>query len=288
MFELVKTTTEDGLYLHGLYKKGEKNNYAVLHIHGFEGDFYTNNFISVETNALKENGYSFLSVQTRGTGGESEFYTVDGESKICGSHYELLKEAYMDIDAWIEFLVENGHHKIVLQGHSLGAVKAVRYLAEGKHTKYVKKLILLSPFDMHALAEIATDGKYKEYIMMAKDKIEHNKGDELIPEDYVNMTMSYQTFASWLTMDHFGKMFNFADEDNNFMLLNKIDIPVKAIVGEKDDLFHPIDPSNPQEAMDTLKLNIHDFEYKIIPDADHGFKDKEHDLAHEVLVFLDK
>ncbi len=288
MFELVKTTTEDGLYLHGFFKKGEKNNYAVLHIHGFEGDFFSNDFIPVETNALKENGYSFLSVQTRGTGAEYEVIDVNGESKMYGSHYELLKEAYKDIDAWIEFLVENGHHDIVLQGHSLGAVKAVRYLAEGNKTQYVKKLILLSPFDMHSLAEIITDGKYKEYLNIAKEKIEEKKGEELIPESYVNMRMSYQTFASWLTMDHFGKMFHFSDEDNSFMLLNKIEIPVKGIVGDKDEFFHPMNPGNPEEAMGIMKLNIKDFEYKIIPGADHVFTDKEHDLAHEVLTFLDQ
>ncbi len=287
VFELVKTSTEDGLYLHGFFKKGEKNNYAVLHVHGFEGDFFSNSFITVVTNALKENGHSFLSVQTRGTGQEYEIQTTEGESKTYGSHYELLKEAHMDIDAWIEFLVENGHHNIVLQGHSLGAIKAVRYLAEGKHTKYVKKLILLSPFDVHALVEVITDGKYKEYIRMAKQKIEQGKGQEIIPESYINMRMSYQTYASWLTMDHFGKMFHFADEENSFMLLNKMDIPVKAIVGSEDELFHPINPGDPEEAMGTMKLNIPNFSYKIIEDGDHVFNGKEHDLAHEVLVFLD-
>jgi len=288
VFELVKTTTEDGLYLHGMFKKGDKNKLAVLHIHGYEGDFFSNSFITVETNALKENDYSFLSVQTRGTGQEFELQTTQGETKTYGSHYELLKESYLDIDGWVEFLVENGHHNIVLQGHSLGAVKAVRYLAEGKHTNYIKKLIILSPIDVHALAEVVTEGKYKEYLHTAKQKIEEGRGREIIPESYVNMIMSYQTFASWLTMDHFGKMFNFADEDNSFMLLNKLDIPVKAVVGDKDNLFNPINPLNPQEALDILKLNIPDFRYKIIEGADHNFNGKEHELSHEVLTFLEE
>lgn len=287
IFDLVKTVTEDGLYLHGLFKKGEKENYAILHIHGFEGDFFTNQFLTVEANALLENGHSFLSVQTRGTGSEFEFQTSDDVTKVVGAHYELLKEAYMDIDAWVAYLVENGFHNIVLQGHSLGSIKAARYLAEGAHTKYIKKLLLLSPFDAHALVEIATDGKYKEYLNMAKKKIEKGEGEEMIPESFINMKMSYQTFASWLTMDHFGKIFNYADEDNNFMLLNKMDIPVKTIVGRDDEFFHPINPADPQEAIDIMKLNIKDFEYKIIDDTGHGFENKEHDLAHEVLTFLE-
>ena len=138
------------------------------------------------------------------------------------------------------------------------------------------------------MAEIITDGKYKEYLRLAKEKIDQKRGTEMIPESYINMSMSYQTFASWLTLDHFGKMFHFADEDNNFMLLNKIDVPVKAVVGDKDEFFHPIDPGNPEEAMSILKLNIKDFEYTIIEGADHVYTDKEHDLTHEVINFLEK
>jgi hypothetical protein len=36
-----------------------------------------------------------------------------------------------------------------------------------------------------------------------------------------------------------------------------------------------------------MKLNIKDFEYKISDDTGHGFEGKEHDLAHEVLTFLE-
>jgi len=287
IFDLVKTNTEDNLYLHGLFKKGEKKNYAILHIHGFEGDFFSNQFLTVEANGLLENGHSFLSVQTRGTGGETDIRTTSGESKIVGSYLEQMKEAYMDIDAWVEYLVENGFHNIVLQGHSLGTVKAVRYLAEGAHTKYIKKLILLAPFDAHALVEVTSDGKYREYLAEAKKKIEKGEGEDLMPDSYIDMRMSYQTFASMLTMDHFGKVFNFADPDNNFMLLNKIDIPVKAVVGRDDVFFNPIDPTDPQAAIDIMKLNIQDFEYTIIDGAGHVFENKEHDLAHEIISFLE-
>jgi len=288
IFDLVKTNTEDNLFLHGLFKRGnDKEKYAVLHIHGFEGDFFSDQFLTVEANGLLENGHSFLSAQTRGTGSEFEFTTTAGEIKEIGCSYELMKDAYKDIDAWVEYLVENGFHNIVLQGHSLGTVKVIRYLAEGNHTKYIKKVVLLSPIDIHALIEIASDGKYKEYLSQAKKKIDKGEGREIMPESFINMRVSYQTFASWLTMDHFGKMFNFADEDNNFMLLNKIDIPVKAIVGSDDNLFHPMNPTNTQEAIDIMKLNIQDFKYMIIEGAGHIFTSKEHDLAHEIISFLE-
>ena len=263
MFELVETTTKDGLYLHGLLKKGEKSKYAVLYIHGFEEDFYSSNYIPVIADALKDNSHTFLSVETRGSGSETEIRTTDEASRMLGSHFEILKEAYMDIDAWIEFLVEKGYHNIILLGHSLGCSKIVRYFAEGSHTKYVQKLVLMAPVDFHALTEVVTDGKYKDFIHVAKQKRQQGKGIELVPNAYSDLRISYQTFESILTLDHFGKMFNYADKDNNFMLLNKIDVPVKALAGSKDHYVNPMNPNHPEEAMDILKLNINNFEYNI-------------------------
>jgi pimeloyl-ACP methyl ester carboxylesterase len=288
MFDLVKTTTEDGLYLHGLLRKGDKSKYAVLHVHGFEGDFFSNRFIPVVANAVKDNGHTFLSVQTRGAGSITEFHKIDGSSITVGSHMELLKDAYKDLDAWIEFLLEKGYQKIVLEGFSLGCTKVVRYLAEGHHTKFVDKLILLSPSDLHTLMDIVTEGKYQDYLRAAKQKIQKGEGEEIVPKSYGDINLSYQTYASWGTFDHFGKMFNFGDSDNNFMLLNKIDVPVKLIVGEKDDYFHPANPNHPEEAIDIMKLNINDFNHSLIKDADHQFSGKEHELAQEVILFLEQ
>lgn len=288
MFDLVKTTTEDGLYLHGLIKRGDKSKYAVLYVHGFEGDFFSNRFIPVVADAVKGNGHTFLSVQTRGTGGEYEFQKTSGSSALIGSHFELLKDAYKDLDAWIEFLLEKGYQKIVLQGHSLGTIKVVRYLAEGHHTKFVDKIVLLSPTDTHSLLDIVTQGKYKDYVREAKKKIDKGEGEQLTPKEWGDLRLSYQTYVSWLTFDHFGKVFNFGDPENNYMLLNKIDVPVKVVVGEHDDYFHPKNPDHPQEAIDIMKLNINDFSHSIIKEGGHTFEGKEHELAQEIILFLDQ
>lgn len=288
MFELVKTATKDNLYLHGLFKKGEKSKYAVIHIHGFEGNFYINSFIPVLAHALKDNSHSFLSVETRGTGGETVFSTVDDDEKRLGSYYEILKQAYMDIDAWVEFLVERGYKNIILQGHSLGTLKIVRYLAEGSNIKFVNKIILLSPFDGIDLIQKYTQNKLQDYLKIAKEKIQKDEGDHFVPPHFSDIKMTYQTYASWYTLDHFGRMFNFADKDNNFMLLNKLLVPVKVIVGRNDDFFYPSNFSDPEKAIDILKLNVKNFDYEIIDDAGHTYRNKEHELALSVLHFLEK
>ncbi len=63
--KIVQVATSDGLYLQGYFapKKGKK---ALLHIHGFEGNFYENKFVQVLADKLDSENITFLSVNTRG------------------------------------------------------------------------------------------------------------------------------------------------------------------------------------------------------------------------------
>jgi predicted alpha/beta-fold hydrolase len=51
---------------------------AVLHIHGFEGNFYENNFGYVLTDELEKQNTAFLTVNTRNNGRNTDFNTVGG------------------------------------------------------------------------------------------------------------------------------------------------------------------------------------------------------------------
>lgn len=287
MFDLVRAETKDGLLLRGLYVAGDKNKPAVIHIHGFQGDFYTQEFVKKIAEKLHENNTAFISVQNRGTGIESELYTnAPGYGRTGGSSYELLEEAYIDIDAWIEFLVKEGYREIILQGHSLGTMKITRYLIEGKHKDKVKKLILLAPFDIMWLLENATGRKWKEYLKIAEQKVKEGKGKEIIPEHFLDAKMSYQTYVSHHSNNEFEYAFAFHDKNYKFSLLNKTQIPVKVIVGDSDPFFHPSNLKNPQEAIEILRKNIKNFEEALIKGAKHGYEGYEDQVADEVFKFL--
>ena len=73
MYDLIRVKTEDGLLLNGLYSEGDKNKPAIIHIHGFEGDFYTNEFLVRIAQKLQENKLAFVLAQNRGTGIQSWF-----------------------------------------------------------------------------------------------------------------------------------------------------------------------------------------------------------------------
>src|SRR3989344_4535069 len=113
MYNLVRVETKDKLLLRGLYVEGNKTKPAVIHIHGFQGDFFTQEFAKKIALKLRDNKIGFISAQNRGTGIESEIYATTKEGwKLGGASYELLEEAYLDIDAWVKFLLDQGHKDI--------------------------------------------------------------------------------------------------------------------------------------------------------------------------------
>lgn len=285
---LVETATTDSLILHGFFAP-QAGDTAVLHIHGYEGNFYENHFTHVLSSAFQEKNITFLTTNNRGNGKDTTFNTIDGNEKRIGANFELLSEAYLDIDAWIKFLLDQGYTNIILQGHSLGTIKVVRYLFEGSYTNSIKKMILLAPFDKNGIAEHESDGQWITYLKEAEEKVKQGKGEEIIPKYFKDtLTMSYQNYASWYEDAELSRMFDFYDKSYDFPVLKKIAVPTKIIVGTKDPYFHPSNPEHPEEAMNILLKNIPNSEGVLIEEAEHSFAPHEDILEKEVLSGFEK
>jgi pimeloyl-ACP methyl ester carboxylesterase len=270
---LVTTETSDGILLHGYFSPAFADRPVLLHIHGFESNFYENPFILAIHKHLQEAGISFLTVNTRG----HDIY----------AHHELIEDAYLDIDAWIQFLLDHGYSNIVLQGHSLGSVKSVRYLFEGSHAEHVSKLILLSPFDKKGTMTGFFRDQADQVTLDVQEKVDSGQGHGLIPRTFSSMEMSYLTFLSWYKQDALGRMFEFCSgNDYDFPVLKKIPVPVKVIVGSKDEYFHPANPRHPEEAVRILESHIPDCRVTLLPGANHEFVGQSQTVAREVLSFL--
>lgn len=250
--QLLQISTSDGLYLHGFYSPTSDKKVVVLHIHGYEGNFYENNFIYSLIKNLSQNNIAFLTVNTRGNNKNSDFNTVSGKYKTIGSWNELLEEAHLDISAWIKFLIDEGYQEIILQGHSLGTIKVIRYLFEGEYKNKITKLILLAPFEKKSTPS----------------------------------SLSPKTKKSWDNETDFARVFDFSDINYGFPILKKINIPTKIIVGEKDPCFFPSDKNNYQKAMDILLTHIPNSQGVFIPKAIHSYKPNEDLMSQEVINFI--
>lgn len=284
---IVQVATSDGLLLQGYFapKEGKQ---ALLHIHGFEGNFYENEFVQVLAKELNKEDITFLVVNTRGNGKITDFNTPDGQIKTVGARFELIEDSHIDIGAWIRFLLEKGYEEIILSGHSLGTYKVVRYLLTGRNKDSVKKLLLLAPFDKRAGLEIYTKKPLEETLQKAQKIVESGKGEEMITEEFDNISLSFKTYVSWYSQDDFGRMFEFCNKDYDFPALKKINVPTKIIVGSKDEFFHPTNPKHPEEAMNILLKNIPNSEGKIIEGSVHSYIPHTDILAKEVISFINK
>ena len=168
----------------------------------------------------------------------------------------------------------------------MGTMKIVRYLFEGSYKDSVTKLILLAPFDIIQLLEEATDGNWKEYLKLANQRVAEGKGEEIIPEEFLDVAISYQTYVSHHIQNELTTMFAFHKKGYDFPILQKITMPVLAIAGTKDEFLHPANPSHPEEAFELMKKHISSFSSLMIPNAPHSFEAYEDVIAKRILSFV--
>jgi pimeloyl-ACP methyl ester carboxylesterase len=281
--------TRDGLRLAGNYLEGDRHKTAVLFIHGFTTDFYTMPFYHVAAERLRQANTAILFAQTRGTGVVTEIIKEDFSNIFLGSYYERLEEAHIDITAHIEFLLSEGYQKITLMGHSLGTLKVTRYLFEGEHKGIIEKLILLSPFDKDAyMLRKLGEQKFRECVKVAEQKVAEGRGREIVPvPEFEDYAMSYQTYVSWYTQSELNSLWDFYRKENEFLLLQQINIPVKVIIGGEDDFLHfPEFEVTIDSALAKMKQHIQHCEVVVLPGCEHIFTGFEDQLAEEVVQFL--
>ena len=72
--ELVRIATKDGLELQGLlFEPKKKTSQALIHVHGWVGNFYENKFIDCIADEAVSNGLGFLTFNNRGAGIVNDF-----------------------------------------------------------------------------------------------------------------------------------------------------------------------------------------------------------------------
>ena len=286
-YKHIQVTTKDHLVLNGLFLPGDKGKEVNILVHGFTSDFYSHKFYHAIAEKLKENGNALILAQNRGTGMHTEFMTTNGW-RYVGSFYEKLEEAHLDISAFVKYLLSQGYQKINLFGHSLGTIKIIRYLFEGEYKDKINKLILLAPFDKNVFMEIKAPGQWQDFVQVAKQKIDGGEGDSLVPvPGYEDFPITYNTFYSWYNPSDLNKIFDFYKKDYQSPILKQINIPVKVILGERDEFVnYPQFSENSSTALSYLQNQIPNCETYLVAAAEHTYLGYEDEVAMEVVKFL--
>lgn len=285
--DFVRVFSKDGLELHGFFcpPKNARRKIGVLHIHGLAGNFYENRFIDYVANQTNEKGYAFLTVNTRGHDYISDFIkkTDTGIRYVqIGGAFEIFEECIHDISSWIDFLETRGYNKIILEGHSTGALKVIFYLNQTLD-KRIGGLILLSPSDDIGLQKNALKGKYKESLNFANNVILEGKSEELMPARFFEYPVSPKTY-----IDMFGPrtkrgIFSLHDPTSKFDALARINCPTLVVYGTVEEA---IVDNKVELALSTFQKTVIKCEAKAIEGAPHNYLNHEKEVATLVTNWL--
>lgn len=274
--ELVRITTDDKLELHGmLFEPGKKTTNALIHIHGWNGNFYENKFIDFVAREAVTRGLTFLTFNNRGTGFVTDLIRRE-KSKVkyvkIGGSLEKFEDCIIDIKSAVDFLSKRGYKKIILQGHSTGCQKITFYKYKTRDRR-VKGLIELAPVDDVSLSKRLLGNKYEKSLKIAKEMVKKGKGDEPVPK--------WMSFAVLLSAKRYlniadpespqGRLFDYSGKLKE---MKNVGCPVLAVFGSKDKYEF-----KPQEKLKILKKNVKDCDIRLVKNAGHGFVGFEAELS---------
>lgn len=126
--------TERGSVLTGVLFSVPKLRQAatvVIAITGIHGNFYSNPFYVNIGNTLSKAGIDFIYAQTADAFDEMPTLNVKtGKEEVIGSWNEDFNNTDEDIEAYLNYVYQQGYKNIILAGHSLGANKVIYYLSK--------------------------------------------------------------------------------------------------------------------------------------------------------------
>jgi pimeloyl-ACP methyl ester carboxylesterase len=290
--EYARIRTSDGLELQGLFfsPDGGYSHTTVIHVHGLSGNFYENRFVEIVADAVTRAGMNFMSFNNRGheyiadiihqhNGPETATY------REIGGAFERFEECQVDIRAYIDYARKKGTKRIILEGHSHGAIKVTlfNYLAKMKE---ISGLILLSPSDDFDLQRSVMGNRFDSALETAKDMIDNGREGDLMPREFFKYYISAGTYFDTFRPDSPVLAFNLSGTDRKeFPELAIIKLPVLAVVGTDDEAFL-MGPGDYLATMEARMLNAVSFEGHVISGAPHNYLGYEDRLAELISGWL--
>ena len=286
--EFCRVLTPDGIELQGFFvtPSGGVSEITVLHIHGLAGNFYENRFIDYIAEALSKIHINFLTFNNRGHDYIADFLYQEKDTgkityKQIGAAFETFRECVLDIKAWIEFLKSRGSNKIIIQGHSHGAIKAVYYLSETQDSQVIG-LILLSPSDDLGLQRSDLGEKFNEALEVAKKLVSEGREKELMPKEYFVYPISAKTYLDSFERGSPLGIFNLSRTDREeFPELQKIKVPVLVIIGTVEEAFLG-EPQQFLSDLESLFKNTESFTGYVIEGAPHNYLGHEEKISEKI------
>lgn len=211
----------------------------------------------------------------------------------CGTAYELIRDCIKDIDGAIAYLSSLGYKQFILVGDSTGSNKACLYSYYKPENKISKYILLEGGDDTGIYYNMIGPQKFPKVLAKCKEEIEKGNGLELVSKRLIKTVMSYQSLYDTINPDGDYNVFSYNEYMNELHLAKKelfrefktIQKPTLVIYGENDEYCY----GNVPKCIEILKQECaspHNFVYKIVPQAPHGFSGFEHEVAQIISAWL--
>lgn len=278
----MRVDTNDGLSHQGLLcPAATPTDRLVLHIHGSYGNFYENLFLDYLAAAYTASGTAFLTTNNRGHDYYADFWVSrpdgDCDAKRIGGIRERFEESVLDIRAWADFAAAQGFRTILLQGHSLGAMKAAFYGARGNDDR-VQALILISPPDIPGVLAREPNRDVARNLALAR-KLSAEDPDALMPPETSYEPTSAASYLSLMGDPQVAGIFSFRDEAIlSNPIVNSIRLPVIAVLGAQDE-YIVTDAARCLDLLGRSLTSAASYTGKVLAGANHTYDNHEVSLA---------
>lgn len=244
------------------YRQGEAGNPAILILHGF---LQTYHFSTVTRLAdeLNGSGYTILApTLTLNVDKRRASLTCDAiQSHHFGDHQE-------EMDAWLSWLENSGHKKVILVGHSIGSTRLVSYMS-GLNGKQVIGLIATS-------LSVPQNAINQETMGVAIERARKMLGGG--PGSVGRFSLSYCR-GNYVAPPQAYLSYSELTVERVFEMASAVTVPIKIIFGS-DDRFIP------QSWIQLLQTK--GFDVSVIEGANHFFNQQhEFEFQDEVLAAIE-
>jgi len=257
---------------------------AVLHLHGATSNFYRSRSAEAIGEELTGRGLAFLTANTRGHDIVNSLPTRDPlRGARVGNAYECFEDCIHDITAWLGLLEARGWSRIVLEGHSYGAMKAAYYLGRHPDSRVIA-LTLLSPAERgyfrHVLAK-----QFAEARRQAEELVAQGRGEQLVFVEGLTPLGAQRVLEGFMDGGGTG-VFDFRDPDHPWTEISQIRVPMLLLFGTE---MEPISVP-PEQAVAIVKaraVRCPRCDTRVIPGAPHNYRGYERAVARAVGDWLD-
>ncbi len=240
---------------------------TAIHVHGTWGNFYANPFIVPLGNLYSEHGISYLSANFPG----------HDETAVV----ERFDESMVAMDEWIDELAPSG--PLILQGHSLGALKVLGYMQCGplRNTARVRGLVLLSPFDVVAFYALGKPENIPARLERASTLLQSAGASALVPKEMFNLwDISVGTYLDLASPGCRADQFPTRSSLESAWIKSS-QVPIFVSIGSEDFAAYP-SPTTVVEASSKLTAVT----ARLVPNAPHNFAGETEVLVSEVARWL--